>query len=198
MNLDPVAGHDPDAVEGKERRAAVLVPIVDRPDGLHIVFIKRSDYGDHARQMALPGGGREPEDDDLLDTALREAYEEVGIDPETADYVGRLDDIETVTGYAVTPFVGRVPDTDFVPHEHEVDEIAVLPLAALTDRENYEAERRDHPYYGEMRVHYFRVDGYTVWGATGRILVQFLELATDWEEPEEPDRVVEPDADFPV
>jgi 8-oxo-dGTP pyrophosphatase MutT (NUDIX family) len=198
MNLDPVADHDPDRVEGTDRQAAVLVPIVERPTGPHIVFIKRSDYGDHAGQMAFPGGGSEPEDEDLLDTALREAHEEVGIGPETVEVVGRLDDIETVTGYAVTPFVGRVPDTEFVPHEHEVAEIAVLPLAELTDLDNYESERRDHPYYGTMRVHYFRVGGYTVWGATGRILVQFLELATDWEEPAEPDRVVGPDADFSV
>jgi 8-oxo-dGTP pyrophosphatase MutT (NUDIX family) len=198
VNLDRVAAHEPTAVEGMDRQAAVLVPVIERDSGPYLLFIKRSDYGSHAGQMAFPGGGREPEDDDLLDTALRESHEEVGLDPATAEYVGRLDDIETVSGYAVTPFVARVPDAEFVPHEHEVAEIAVLSLTDLLASENYESERRDHPYYGEMRVHYFRVDGYTVWGATGRMLVQFLELATDWHEPEEPDRVVEPDADFPV
>ena len=64
--------------------------------------------------------------------------------------------------------------------------------------DNYESERRDHPHYGEIRIHFFRVGGYTVWGATGRMLVQLLELTTGWEMPPEVDRVVDPDADFPV
>jgi hypothetical protein len=63
---------------------------------------------------------------------------------------------------------------------------------------NYESEHRDHPEYGPIRIHYFHVDGYTVWGATGRMLAQLLELATDWEIPPEVDRVAEPDAELPI
>lgn len=148
--------------------------------------------------MSFPGGGREPVDDDLTATALREADEEIGLDPDTAEVVGRLDDIRTITRYAVRPFVARVPDREYVPDEHEVAEVVVLPIAALTDPDNYDSERRDHPHYGEVRLHFFRVGDYVVWGATGRILVQFLELTTDWRVPDDPDRVVDSDADFPV
>jgi ADP-ribose pyrophosphatase YjhB (NUDIX family) len=148
--------------------------------------------------MSFPGGGYEPGDDGLAATAKREAFEEIGLDPGDAAIVGRLDDIPTVSNYLVRPFVARVPDREYTPDEREVAEIAVLPVSGLTAPENYESERRDHPYYGDIRIHYFRVGGYTVWGATGRMLVQFLELATEWTMPSEPDRVVDPDAEYPI
>ena len=99
------------------------------------------------------------------------------------EVVGRLDDIRTVTGYSVRPFVARVPDGDYRPTSPEAAAVVVLPVAGLTDPDNYEHEFRTHPDYGEALVHYFHVDGHTVWGATGRILVQLLELATDWRAP---------------
>ena len=148
--------------------------------------------------MSFPGGGREPSDADLEATAKREGREEIGLRPPEVDVIGRLNDIRTITNYAVRPFVARIPDREYTPDEREVAEIAVLPVSALTDLDNYESERRDHPHYGEIRIHFFRVDGYTVWGATGRMLVQLLELTTDWTMPPEVDRVVDPDADFPV
>jgi 8-oxo-dGTP pyrophosphatase MutT (NUDIX family) len=198
MDLGPVAAHDPETVEGDARDAAVFVPIIDRPDGPHLLFIKRADHlEDHPGQMGFPGGGREPEDADLEATARREAHEEIGLPIEAATVVGRLDDIETITHYAVRPFVARFPDREYTPGDGEVAEIAVLPLSGLTDPDNYDSEYRDHPTYGRIRLHYFHVDGYTVWGATANILVQFLDLATDWEMPPEPDRVVDADADFP-
>ena len=199
MDWERVAGHDPVEVTDEEREAAVLAPVVTRSDGEYLLFTKRADHlGEHPGQMSFPGGGREPSDDDLQATAKREAREEIGLRPSEAEVVGRLDDIRTITNYAVRPFVARVPDREYTPDEREVAEIAILPLSALTDLDNYESERRDHPHYGEIRIHFFHVDGYTVWGATGRMLVQLLELATDWEMPTDVDRVVDPDADFPV
>ena len=199
LAFESVAAHDPVTVTGEEREAAVLVPVVERDGREHVLFIKRADHlGEHAGQMSFPGGGREPSDDDLLATALREAREEVGMDTGGVEILGRLDDISTVTRYAVRPFVARVPHQEWVPDDREVAAVACLPVAALVDLDNYESERRDHPHYGEVRLHFFRADGYTVWGATGRMLVQFLELATDWSAPVEVDRVVDPDADYPV
>jgi 8-oxo-dGTP pyrophosphatase MutT (NUDIX family) len=198
MDLSAVAGHAPAVIDDPKREAAVVTPVVDRDGGDALLFTKRADHlGEHAGQMSFPGGGYEPSDDGLEATARREADEEIGLRPDEIDILGRLDDIPTVSEYAVRPFVSRVPDRSYVPDEREVAEIAVLPVAALTDLDNYESERRDHPHYGEIRLHFFHVDGYTVWGATGRMLVQLLELTTGWEMPPEVDRVVDPDADFP-
>jgi 8-oxo-dGTP pyrophosphatase MutT (NUDIX family) len=184
MDLGAVTDHEPRDVSGEARESAVLAPVIRRPDGDHLLFTKRADHlGEHAGQMSFPGGGSEPEDADLLATALREADEEVSLRPDQADVVGRLDDILTVTDYTVRPFVATVPDREYVPDESEVAEITVLPVEGLTDPDNFETETREHPDLGEVRIHYFHVDGYTVWGATGRILAQLLSLTTGWTPP---------------
>ena len=199
MDLTGVRGYTPSELADPEREAAVLAPIIETDGRYEILFTKRSEHlGKHPGQMSFPGGGREPEDADLRATALREADEEIGLLPVEADIVGAIDDIETVTRYIVRPFVGRVPDRSYTPDEYEVAEIARLSVAELTDRRNYESEHRDHPEYGPIRIHYFHVDGYTVWGATGRMLAQLLELTTDWEIPPEVDRVADPDAELPI
>lgn len=200
MDLSRVTEYSATADADAERDAAVLVPVITRSNGdPAVLFTKRADHlGEHPGQMSFPGGGREPRDGDLAATALREAQEEIGLDPRTVDLVGRLDDIRTTSHYAIRPFVARAPDREYTPDEREVAEIAVLSILNLTDPANYDSERRDHPFYGDIRLHFFRVDGYVVWGATARILVQFLELVTDWRVPDDPDRVVDPDADFPV
>jgi len=149
--------------------------------------------------MSFPGGGREPIDRTLTDTALREANEEVGMRHDDVDVVGRLDDTRSSSRYRVRPFVGVASDREYVPDESEVAEVAVLAVDDFTDPANYESERRiDHPEYGDHRVHYFHVDGYTVWGVTGRMVVQLLERTTDWRAPEAVDRVVGMDAEPPI
>jgi 8-oxo-dGTP pyrophosphatase MutT (NUDIX family) len=199
MDFEAVRAHEPDVVTDERRESAVIVPVLDRDGEPHLVFTERAEHlSNHPGQMSFPGGRREPEDRDLRETALREGEEEICLDPDEVSFVGRLDDIRTVTNFSVRPFVARVPDREYEPCEHEVAEVAVLPTAELTDLDNYYSEYRDHPHYGDIRLHYFYVDGYTVWGATARILVQFLELATDWEPPAEVDAVEEPDADYPV
>ena len=198
MDYDAVAAHTPERVDTAPRWAAVLAPVFCRDGVAHVVFTRRADHlGEHPGQMSFPGGGAESFDDDLTATALREADEEIGLRPEEVTVVGRLDDIETVSEYAVSPFVGRVPDRTYVPDDGEVAEVVPLSVPALTDPDNYESERRHHPRHGAVRLHFFHVDGYTVWGATGRMLVQLLETATDWRAPAEVDRVVDADADLP-
>lgn len=199
MDWERVGSYKPSTAAEGDREAAVLVPVITRPDDEQLLFTKRADHlGEHPGQMSFPGGGREPGDESLEATARREAFEEIGLEFDAAEIVGRLDDLPTVSNYSVRPFVAKIPDATYVPDEREVAEIAILSISDLTDLENYDSERREHSYYGTIRIHYFRVDGYTVWGATGRMLAQFLELATDWRIPPEVDRVVDADAEYPV
>ncbi|WP_336021966.1 NUDIX hydrolase [Halobellus salinisoli] len=199
MDLSRVATHAPNAVDGAGQQAAVLAPILERGGEPYILFTRRADHlGEHPGQMSFPGGSRESVDADLCATALREADEEIGLRADEARVIGRIDDIQTVTDYAVRPYVARVPDREYDPDEREVAEVVALSVAELTDLDNYESERREHPTYGARRIHFFHVDGYTVWGATGVMLLQLLELTTDWAVPDEPDRVVDPDAELPV
>ena len=189
LDLDRIAGRSPAEITDQRYDAAVLIPTIDRGGDHHLLFTKRAaDLDEHAGQMSFPGGGREPADDTIVDTALREADEEIGLRREEATTVGRLDDIRTITEYAVTPVVATVPDRPYERDPREVAEVVVLPVEALCDPANHECDRRDHPYYGEVVIHYFRVDGYTVWGATGRILVDVLESTSDWRAPMRSDR----------
>jgi 8-oxo-dGTP pyrophosphatase MutT (NUDIX family) len=189
MDLGRIRPFDDITVTDQPRAAGVFIPVIERPEGDFLLFTKRSDeLGKHPGQMSFPGGGKEPEDDDIEATAVREAFEEIGLAPEEVDVVGRIDDIRTITEYAVTPVVARIPDRTYRPDEREVAAVVVVAVDDLLNPENYEVERRDHPEYGEVVVHYFHVDDYTIWGATARILVQFLELTTDWRAPDKMDR----------
>ncbi len=197
MDVSELYRRAPRSTAGR-REAAVLAPVIAHNGDAHLLFTERAAHlGEHPGQMSFPGGGREPSDRTLTDTALREANEEVGLRPSEVDIVGRIDDARTSSRYAVRPFVGVAPDREYAANSPEVAETVVLPVAAFTRPENYESERRTgRSERGDRRVHYFHVDGYTVWGATGRMVVQLLEWTTDWRAPAEPDRVVGPDAEL--
>ncbi len=180
MDLGRIRGREARRREGG-RAAAVLIPVLERSADRHLVLIKRADdLTEHAGQMSFPGGSREPYDPDLFATAKREANEEIGLDVENVDRVGELDEIRTTTEYVVRPFVARVPEQEFTPDGIEVAEIAVLPVAAFLVPDNYERYRRRGPGGAERQVHSFSIQGYEVWGATGQLVVQLLELTTEW------------------
>lgn len=187
MKLDAIRRRTVPRPTGSYTPAAVLIPIVERSDHRSLLFTRRSpDLNDHPGQISFPGGRSEDHDDDLIDTAFREAEEEIGLDRTACTLHGPLDPITTVTGFEVTPFVGEIPPGPYRPNPAEVAEIITIPVGGLLEDNAYEASVREHPTFGETTVHHFHVEGNTIWGATARILVQLLELTHGWEPPEHP------------
>ena len=159
-----------------ERRAAVLVPLVDRVAGLTVVFGRRSAaLRRHAGEVAFPGG-RIEEGEDEVAAALREAHEEVGLDPARVQVLCRLDTHRAGSGYAMAPHVGLVrPPLDLVPDGTEIEEVFEVPLAYLLDPANH--ERRCMVWRGACR--WYSVFAYgqrTIWGATATVLVNLVEV----------------------
>lgn len=185
LDLGRLADYRPRTVERDSgRAAAVLVPVISREDGDYLLFTERSpDLEAHPGEMAFPGGGHEPEDDDLAGTALREADEEVGIRSGEAEVVGRLDDVPGPYGHVVRPFVARVPDREYVPDGREVVEVVVLPAADLADPGVYSVEERRNPEGETVDLPFFRVGEAVVWGLTGFVLARFLSVVSPWEPP---------------
>lgn len=131
--------------------------------------------------MSFPGGSREPDDTSLVDTALRESNEEIGLYADEATVIGRLDELPVGSRYVVTPVVATIPDRTYEPNEAEVAEIVTIAVEDLLHSATYETKRRDDPDRGDGVIHFFHIDDYIVWGASGRILVHLLTLGTDWE-----------------
>lgn len=153
------------------RAAAVLVPFIDRPEGMAVILTKRSSHlTHHPGQIAFPGGKVDPEDDGPVAAALREAREEIGLPPARVAVIGTLPEHETVTGYTITPVLGQVAAPFApVPEAGEVDEVFAVPLSHLADLSRYRVERRQ--WRGQWRSYYAVPWGpYYIWGATARIL----------------------------
>lgn len=173
---DPAGRPAPGAIN---REAAVLVPLLDRKDDLSIVYIRRSDHVEsHRGQVAFPGGRVDPTDRTLLDTALREAREEVGLDPSLVDVLGGFSTMSTLSsGMAVAPFVGFVTrEVTFHPDPNEVAEVFEVPLAALSDpryRGSYEWKHDPGTSSNYPAILY---GGQTIWGLTLGITERLLEI----------------------
>lgn len=180
-----IRSHDPKRIDADGIAAAVSIPILHRDQTPHLVFIERAESLDrHPGQMAFPGG-RQEASESLLETAQREAHEEIGLPPTDYEVLGQIDDIQTVTGFNVTPFVVNVPDRDYQATSLEVADVAVVPVNHLLDPDCYRSEYRTGPEGTQIEVHYFDIGNRTVWGATGRILARFLQLASDWSVPDD-------------
>jgi len=164
--------------------AAVLVPITDHREP-HLLFTKKTASVPHHRgQFSFPGGVVEESDASRVETALREAWEEIRLPVSAVEVLGLLDDTETrATPFIITPVVGIVTDhVDFVPDGREIERVLEVPLRVLRDPAIFHTEtweRSGEPHL----VHFYRVsEEDVIWGATARILKQFLSLLEAGEE----------------
>lgn len=166
------------------RRAAVLLPLYEDDGESYVLFTRRADTVEHHKgQISLPGGSEDVSDAGPLGTALRETEEELGIAPADVDVLGALDDVYTVvSGFVITPFVGVIPyPTSLRINPHEIAEVLAVPLRTFRDPRSLRVEERERD--GERIQVYFYYDGrHEIWGATGRIMKEFVD-AVFGEEP---------------
>jgi 8-oxo-dGTP pyrophosphatase MutT (NUDIX family) len=163
--------------DGDAVRCAVLVPLIPAADAYRVLYTRRTEHlPDHRGQVAFPGGKHAPSDPALLDTALREADEEVGIDPQSVEVLGRLDDVTTLAErYVVTPFVGVLqPEIQFRPNPAEVADVFTVSLKELADPDFQGTQPRtwDGMIY---EVDVIMAGTHNIWGLTLRITQNLLE-----------------------
>lgn len=178
------------AADGARVRAcaAVLVPLVVRPHGAHVLLTRRASHlRHHAGQISFPGGRVEPTDAGMIETALREAQEEIGLLASGVEILGAMPPYRTVTAYEVTPVVGLVREVPvFQLDPQEVDEVFEVPLAFLMNPAEHRRHRVD---LGGGRARHFlsmqwrpegrRADDYFIWGATAAMLRNLYRYLQD-------------------
>lgn len=171
--------HQPRRLRLRLPEAAVLLPIVDRPDPT-LLFTRRADHlNTHSGQVAFPGGKREPQDADLLATALRESREEIALPPGEVELLGQLSDVISLHGLRVTPFVGLIPpDLPLVPDLTELDTIFEVPLRLFLDdqRTHTDVIQVDGRDYYVPSYCFTQPDcgGHIIWGLSAMMLVELL------------------------
>jgi len=177
-SLPPHNHFPPGFLSGPPRPAAVLIPFIRQNNQWRILFIRRNDIdGDrHSGQVAFPGGAQEQLDPSLQDAALREAQEEIGLNPKDVQILGNLRDFITISNFQVTPFVGLIPwPYELNPSPAEVKKIFTIPLDWLADSNNLEETWRDLPDNQRISVAYFQeFDSEILWGASARFTLDLL------------------------
>ncbi|MGH8122003.1 MAG: CoA pyrophosphatase [Rudaea sp.] len=161
---------------GPRRTAAVLVAMIERNDGLHVLFTRRNEQlSQHAGQVSFPGGVVEPGDADALAAALRETHEEIGIDAKLIEPIGYLDAFETISSYCITPVVAWLdPDYRATPDPREVAQVFEVPLGFFIEPVNRHTLRMD--YRGRVReIYEFVYAGERIWGATAAMLLNLIQ-----------------------
>lgn len=176
-DLDHKLSDERDFVQDLEslRNAAVLIAITDRPDP-GVIFVQRPDYmRNHPGQVAFPGGKIDPEDKNAVHAALREAEEEVSLDPQRVDIIGETDRYHSGSGYNIQPILGVIPpDLPLAPCPEEVEDWFEAPLDFILDPKNQAA------HVGEwqgVRREYYQINwqGRRIWGITAGILVNLSQ-----------------------
>ncbi|NSL56761.1 CoA pyrophosphatase [Uliginosibacterium aquaticum] len=179
-HLAEFAWHETWPLSEHQAEAAVLLPVRSAENGLQVLLTRRTDHlNHHAGQISFPGGRREEADTSLIQTALRESQEEIGLDPACVEVLGVLPEFGTPSGFRITPVVGLLlGDPALRLDDFEVAEVFEVPLEFLLQRENYQLHRvrwRE----GERRVHAVPHGGRFIWGATAGILAMFAAFLLD-------------------
>ncbi len=175
--------HQPRTLNTQLPEAAVLIPITNAPEP-ELVFTRRASHmSTHSGEVAFPGGKRDPVDNDLVATALRESFEEIALPPNTVKVIGRTGSVVSRFGLEVTPIVGIIEhDTQLTANADELDRIFKVPLSYFLDKENitfnhWKMCNQDY----QMPSFYF--NEYLIWGLTAVMLVEFLNITLDAEIP---------------
>ncbi len=155
--------------------SAVLVPIYEKDGQYHILFIKRTEWVEkHKGEISFPGGTYEAQDKTLLDTALRESAEEIDLKPDDAEVLGELDETSVKTNYIITPFLAAIPwPYEFRVDGRETEAIIEAPISALM---NIGRSRQELRGSEKVTVYQYDYQGRIIWGATARILAEFLDI----------------------
>ncbi len=158
-----------------DRLAAVLAPLIEAPEPALVFTVRSSDLSRHAGEISFPGGLQDP-GEHLRDTALREAYEEIGLDPSAVDVIGALPPVHTVvSGILVVPFVGMLAEPPaFVVNVGEIEEVLTFPVRRLAEVERVVEIAREPGRVWQGFA--YELEGHTIWGATGWMLHTLLEV----------------------
>ena len=165
-------------VDANRVSAAVLLPIYYKEGEYYILFTKRTEsVKDHKGQISFPGGAYEEQDGTLFQTALRESAEEIGLPSETVELLGELDDLRTIgTSYIISPFVAAISwPYPLKVYQAEVEEIIEAPISALLDKDCLR-QGTDILNGRVVTAYFYHYQGKVIWGATARILNQFLDI----------------------
>lgn len=158
--------------------ASVLLPIFEKDGDIYILFTCRTEKVEHHKgQISFPGGMRDPKDSDALSTAIRETWEEVGIDPSTIQVLGELDDLLTVSGFRVTPFVGKLKYPFPVKIcEDELSEVFSAPLSFFMNETNCRQECLIDSNGHKREFFVYQFQQYRIWGATASMINNFIQI----------------------
>jgi len=159
------------------KEAAVLIGLIDSPDtGLQVLLTKRSSHlKHHPSQISFPGGKAEPKDINVVATALREAYEEIGLVPQAVSVIGQLPSYEVISGYQVTPIIAIIDgQQSYQQDDNEVAEIFQVPLQHFLSHENHHCIKllKNNRH---LNVHLFPYKHYNIWGVTAAMLKDLTE-----------------------
>ena len=159
------------------KQASVLIPLLESEGELFVLLTQRSEkLRSHAGQVSFPGGKQDTQDENSLETALRETFEEIGLNRKNIEIIGTLDQILSLHYYLVTPFVGLIPENFVsIPNADEIEAVFKVPLTFFMNGDNHWTEEFKTPI-ATVIVHHFNFQNFDIWGLTAKLILRLLEI----------------------